>query len=484
MPSEDVRALPPWRRFHVRTTLLFGLPAAALLIGSGLASYRSERALELEALQSHLRAVAVGLATSVDGELVTRALERPDAHARLVAVCASLATDDPDLQSIYVLAGDSSETQLRFAADWVRTGTPAARAEPYDASGLPELRSAFAGPRVESELKTDAWGPSLSGYAPIRDASGRAVAVLGVDVDATSLARVDERALALTLPIHALALVVLAIAGVVLGRGVRKPIERMIEATRRIAAGDLSARVELARKDELGLLGRYFDRMAAQLEERERLQALFGRYVSEDVARRVLASPEEADKLGGEEREVTILFADLRRFSESLAERPAAEVIGELEGYLDAMTALVEEHGGCVLEMVGDAVLAVFGAPEALGDHPSQAVRAGLAMVARVEALRAGGKLDPSACARIGIHAGRVVAGNTGGRTRMKYCVVGDAVNVAARIQALNDELGTTLLVSGEVQSRLSHDLAGASRSLGLFAVKGREGEVAVHALA
>ncbi|MBZ0115608.1 MAG: NTP transferase domain-containing protein, partial [Sandaracinaceae bacterium] len=265
----------------------------------------------------------------------------------------------PDVQADYpgplagVLVGlERCETPylVTVPCDTPMVGTPAARAEPYDASGLPELRSAFAGPRVESELKTDAWGPSLSGYAPIRDASGRAVAVLGVDVDATSLARVDERALALTLPIHALALVVLAIAGVVLGRGVRKPIERMIEATRRIAAGDLSARVELARKDELGLLGRYFDRMAAQLEERERLQALFGRYVSEDVARRVLASPEEADKLGGEEREVTILFADLRRFSESLAERPAAEVIGELEGYLDAMTALVEEHGGCVLE--------------------------------------------------------------------------------------------------------------------------------------
>lgn len=494
--DEGMRRVPPLLRLHVRTTLAFGALTLTLLGAMGIASYRWVRETELSALQARLRALAVSLGDGLGADDVRASLASGDhgseAYRRLVHTFAAVASDEPDVQSIYVLVPTDEDGRLRFASDWVRSGTPAEIGQRYDARELPELLEGLEAPAVEAEPKTDEWGPSLSGYAPIRDAEGRAVAVVGVDVTAARVDRIDRSAQRATGMIFGAALLALVVVGAFLGRSIRRPIERIVAAAGAIARGRLETRVGLERADELGILARRLDQMAIGLEERERLRAIFGRYVSEEVARRVLASP-DADRLGGEDREVTVLFIDVHR-SSALGEVLApSEIVEMLETYLNEMTALVEEHGGCVIEMLGDAILAVFNAPGALEDHAAQAVRCGIAMTERLEALNDAWEESGLAQrwkergvdrlrARVGVHTGQVVAGNTGGETRMKYAVIGDTVNVAARIEALNEKLDTGMLASAATCAALPAELAARARPCGEHAVKGRGGAVVVFA--
>jgi adenylate cyclase len=485
-----VGALAPWRRFHVRTTFLFGALAILLLGAMSLVSYRRSRETEFAALAARLRSLAVAMAEGIDPRTIDAALAEAHngspSHRQLVDFFARVAEDEDDVSSIYIVV-PAENGWVRFAADWVRTGTPARVGQRYDARRMPEMGEAFGGPCVEHEVKTDEWGPSLSGYAPIHDRRGRAVAVIGIDVTADRIARIDESALVATAIVWGAALFVLIATGLVLGRNVRRPIARIVEATSALAERDFMVRVGLERSDELGILARHFDRMAADLEERERIRAIFGRYVSEDVARRVLARP-GADRLGGEERETTMLFVDVQRFSTMSERLPPRDLVVLLERYVSAITELVETHGGCVIEMLGTSILAVFGAPNELEEHPACAVRCAIAIEARIaalgeewaEPLRALG-IDRLR-ARIGIHTGCVVAGNTGSETRMKYAVIGDAVNLAARIERLNDRLGTTMLISKDVYRRLPPELASIAHERGEHAVKGRR-PVNVYAL-
>ena len=156
------------------------------------------------------------------------------------------------------------------------------------------------------------------------------------------------------------------------------------------------------------------------------------------------------------------------------------------------MDALIEQHHGCVIEFMGDAILAVFGAPYYRPDHPEQAVRCAIAMQNQLERLNREwhnrgltrswtGSSGEYVSARIGIHYGAVIAGSLGSPTRMKYTVIGDPVNVAARLEALNKELGTQILIGGEVYRHLPGDLAGQLVDLGEFRVKGYEFPIHVY---
>ena len=212
------------------------------------------------------------------------------------------------------------------------------------------------------------------------------------------------------------------------------------------------------------------------------LRQAFGRYVSEDVARAVLARP-GGTKLGGETRDV--LFSDVRDYSTISEKLPPAEVVDLLNEYFGAMSEVIDRQGGCVIEFLGDAILAVFGAPGELPDHAERAVRAALQMQRRGAELNLAwernGKASlwkergiPALASRIGVHTGRVVAGNLGSKTRMKYAVIGDTVNAASRVEHLNNTLGTDLLFTEEVRIRLPPELVALARDAGEHPVKGR----------
>jgi adenylate cyclase len=217
--------------------------------------------------------------------------------------------------------------------------------------------------------------------------------------------------------------------------------------------------------------------MVAGLEERERIKEAFGRFVSHDVAAAVLGGQMP---LGGERREVTILFQDVRGFT-NMAERIAPSILVEVVNRLfTEMVAAVEAQGGVIRQFTGDGVMALFGAPVHHGDDPARAVRAALDMVARLPALNewlAAERLSPIRIG-IGIHTGDVVAGRFGPDRRSEYGVVGDAPNLASRIEDLNKQLHTTILVSGATAARLGVEFRLGRRAV--LPVKGKAKPVTV----
>jgi adenylate cyclase len=179
----------------------------------------------------------------------------------------------------------------------------------------------------------------------------------------------------------------------------------------------------------------------------ELVRRAFGRYVSEEVATSILQSPDGLE-LGGEEREVTILMSDLRGFTALAARLAPQEVIGFLNVYLEAMVEVIGRYQGTIDEIIGDAILVIFGAPVACGDHADKAVACGLDMQLAMKSVnqRLAGKGAAPLEMGIGIHTGCVIVGNIGSERRTKYAAVGSNVNLAGRIESFTT--GGQLLIS------------------------------------
>jgi class 3 adenylate cyclase len=216
---------------------------------------------------------------------------------------------------------------------------------------------------------------------------------------------------------------------------VTKPLKALIAGTRAIEKGDLDYQIPVQSKDELGELAESFNEMTGQLREKERVKALFGRYLPKAVAERALAHQGELG-LGGEQKDVAILFSDIRGFT-SLSERLSPpEVVAMLNDYYTRMIDVLFQHDGTLDKTIGDAIMAVFGAP--LNDEKAthKALRTALGMRVALEAFNA----DRQAAGKepvyigIGVNCGSVVAGNLGSIKQLSYTVIGDEVNLASRM--------------------------------------------------
>ncbi len=493
--ANPLREIHAWQRFHIKLIAFYGGAVFLALAMLGGAFYQMEFQANKEGLQQRLLALATTLANSIDAEALAaipvEAGATTSLHQELLKRFTEVASHDPDVASIYVLRPTNEPTRLRFFVDYVKSGEAGKPGEAYEASEVPILLKGFAVPAVEDKIYVDRFGATLSGYAPVVNKAGQAVALVGVDVNAERLTNMQGRILQTTLIIFGGAALLIGFLSLAIARHVRKPLVRIIDATTAVERGELNIRLNLQRKDEFGLMSRHFDYMVAGLQEREFLRETFDRYVSKDVAN-LLLTQRERSNLNGEERVVTILFSDLRDYSIFCEHLPPIKMVEMLNQYLTAMDALIDQHHGCVIEFMGDAILAVFGAPYYRPDHPEQAVRCAIAMQTQLERLnrewRQGGLTrswtgsgGEYVSARIGIHYGAVIAGSLGSPTRMKYTVIGDTVNVAARLEALNKELGTQILIGGEVYRHLPGDLAGQLVDLGEFRVKGHEFPIHVY---
>ena len=261
---------------------------------------------------------------------------------------------------------------------------------------------------------------------------------------------------------------------------VAAPLRNLQAAMRDVERGNLDAHCAVLSNDEIGAVAEGFNRMAHGLREREVLRETFGKYVSREVRDEILAG---RVSLEGQVQEVTILFADLRDFTSWVEATPPREVVQDLNAYFTEMEAAIRGHGGLVLQFIGDEIEAVFGAPIARIDHAESAVRAALEMRTRMDGLNAERRRAGKVALRhgIGIHTGRVLAGNIGSGERLAYALVGDAVNLASRIQDLNKQFGSDILLSDTTRRRLNGGFA--CRSLPAVRVKGRSTDVEVYRL-
>ncbi len=480
------------QRIHVRLTVVYGLALLIVLSPVALYVWTSAVDSEVQSLRAWIRGMVVSIASGVDADRVASVATVDDPYrAELLRRANAVMSDSPRIASIYAMRPTADPATMTFIFDIETRAKPAAFNQDYDASRYPELLQGVRGPVVEAGPVADEWGVSLSGFAPVVRATGETVAVIGIDVRAHHVDEIRSDMLRLILAILLGALTLLAVAGFSVGRMLQQPMKRIIEGTEAIAAGRFDTRVGVARRDEFGVLGGHFDQMAAGLEERDFIRAMFGRYVSEDVARKLLAERRNG-LIRGEERTVTILFSDIAGYTTVSEQLEPTLVLGLMNTYIEAMNTIVASHGGCVLEYIGDGILAVFNAPGDLANHEACAVRCAVAMVEGLDVLNRHWDTDgtskawkdrglPALGCRIGVHTGPVVAGSLGSEIRMKYTVMGDSVNLAARLEALNKELGTTVLFSEATWRGLAPDFQCRTRALGPHRVKGREQPVEVH---
>jgi adenylate cyclase len=213
--------------------------------------------------------------------------------------------------------------------------------------------------------------------------------------------------------------------------------------------------------------------------------------MSESVARQVLATRDGAT-LGGEERAVTVILTDHEGYATVSEVLTPPEIVRMLNAYFGEMGRLVEEHEGCTVGYLGDGILAVFSAPLTVERHAELAVRCAEAMRARLVELNR--EWEQSGFARmwqakgvstlrmrVGVHSGSVVAGNIGSASRVTYTMIGDTVNVAARLEQLNKETRTEILFSAQTFALLPAELQARARACGTRHVKGRVQDVAVY---
>jgi adenylate cyclase len=254
---------------------------------------------------------------------------------------------------------------------------------------------------------------------------------------------------------------------------IQRPIRDLAEGTRRVAAGDYSQRLPVVQDDDLGALAGSFNRMLAGLAERQRLQSAFGTYVDPALAARLLKQGD--DVFSGERREVTVMFIDVRDFTPFAEANSAEDTVARLNDLFEIVVPAVVDAGGHVNKFLGDGAMAVFGAPNDLADHADAAVRAAVKIQHRV-AERFGGELRVG----IGINTGVVIAGTIGGAGKLEFTLIGDTVNVAARVEQYTKTTGDPILLtrhcldalngrSPELIDRGSHALKGKSAAVQLF---------------
>ena len=232
-----------------------------------------------------------------------------------------------------------------------------------------------------------------------------------------------------------------------IARHLTRPLTSLLGLLRRVQENDLTVRSKLHGRDEFGRFAEAFNAMVQGLADRDRIKQIFGRYVTTQVSERILKG---AINMGGESRNVTILFSDIRNFTGMSEGMTPACVVEFLNEYFSEMVDAVFEHGGVLDKFIGDGMLATFGSVDDHPDHARRAVQAALQMKERLAGInedRVAQKRPPINIG-IGIHTDNVIVGNIGSRKRSEYTVIGDGVNTCSRVEAMNKDFGTTVLIT------------------------------------
>lgn len=245
----------------------------------------------------------------------------------------------------------------------------------------------------------------------------------------------------------------------IFARKFARPIEILSQKTAEVAQGNLKTITGPTSNDEIGTLARNFNSMIEGLKERDFIKETFGKYVTKEIRDKILKGN---ISLNGELKRVTVLFADLRNFTPLVESTPPDEVARIINNYFEEMSCAIHNCEGLVIQFIGDEIEAVFGAPLPIDNHPSQAVLAALEMRRRLDLVNKDleTKGYPALQHGVGIHTGQVLAANIGSPDRLSYALIGDTVNLASRIQELNKDYGTDILISHTTQSELIGDFA------------------------
>ena len=485
--------LRPWQRLSVRVAGLF---VAVTLLAVGLVGEvlyeRQKRETEetLGALLLNIARTGAYLIDPAQHLMVQRTLTQDTSAYLQVRRALAIVQDENRIATpVYTLTDyDAEKRQARFM---VTSRGPGAPGEPYPLvpALLEPLGRAFReNVATHTPVYRNQSGTWITAFAPIRNGPGPPIAVLDVDYSVTVYLSRLAAARNTIVGASLLGALTALLLGIIIARRVTGPITALTETAARVQAGDLSAELPIRSRDEVGRLTRAFNEMIEGLRQRDFIRSTFGRYVSPEVARELLASP-EAQRLGGEKREVTVLMSDLRGYTRFAELGEAEDVMAVLNDVLGRMTDIIIAHGGTINEFIGDAIFAIFGAPLAYADHAERAAAAAIAMQrTMLDVNEAHAKLGlPRFEMGIGINTGEAVVGNIGSEQRAKYAVVGAAVNLAGRVEGCT--VGGQILLSPrtyacvrdlvEVGEPLSVEVKGVAEPLLLYELRAITGRFA-----
>jgi len=259
-----------------------------------------------------------------------------------------------------------------------------------------------------------------------------------------------------------------------------RPLKEIIRVLQGVQKGAFDNKVHVTSNDEIGYTGDVINEMARGLKDRDFIKDVFGKYVTKEIMGEILSGNVSLD---GEIKEVTVLFADLRNFTPMVEATPPRDVVRIINRYFTAMSGAIKQHNGLILQYIGDEIMAVFGAPVHRDDHPLMAIQAAQEMSRRLKDVnRELEKNGYKALAHgIGVHTGEVLAGNIGSPERLSYSLVGDTVNLTSRLQGLNKQFGTEIIISAAACARLDHQFQ--LKALPPTLVKGKSQPVEIFTL-
>ena len=381
---------------------------------------------------------------------------RPDIYAILTALISTA----PDLYSIddisiYCrLAKNENWHRLYFKKDQV------IHAEPAEGEFLEKLNRSTGLPKtialIISNFHFFITRENLSLFYDITGEKDQNRYYLKVSVNRQGIGGILKVLGIHLLTITLILLFLTRVLGYLFSRKFAKPIELLSYGVAQVADGNLSTRMPVTSQDEIGLLAGNFNKMLEGLKERDLIKETFGQYVTREIRDEILKGNIPLD---GEMKQVTVLFADLRNFTRLSEKTPPKEMAKIINGYFNEMADAIHTQKGLVLQFIGDEIEAVFGAPLPLENHPIQAVQAALEMRRRLITVnrRLVKQGVPELAHGIGIHTGEVLAAVIGSPERLSYTLIGDTVNLASRIQELNKDYATDILISEATQAGLKN---------------------------
>lgn len=260
------------------------------------------------------------------------------------------------------------------------------------------------------------------------------------------------------------------------------PIENLVALTNKVAKGDFSTKASVKTRDEVGQLGEAFNSMLEGLLERDKVKSMFNKFHGSSVTEDLLKGNLE---LGGSKKVVTVFFSDVRDFTKFSEGNSPEQVVEMLNEYFQIMVAIINRHGGVVDKFIGDAIMAVWGAPNGNERDPQNAVKACIEMRQALEVLNTTRKGRGQVPIKIGIglHRGDAISGTIGSSERMEYTVIGDTVNQASRIESSTKAFGTDFLLSDSLADFVKDEfiveeagrveVKGKAEPLTLFKVRG-----------
>lgn len=336
--------------------------------------------------------------------------------------------------------------------------------------------------QVQPVFVEDQWGTWLTANSPIRSSAGESVGVVAVDIDAKRV--IGELNTLKTLGFFALLLsIVLAIGlAVYFSAQLAGPLRKLRDAVTAIGNGKLDTRLDAESGDEFAEVALAVNQMAAGLQQRDVFKGTLVRYMSSQLADKIISSGKIPD-LKGERRKITVLFADVRGFTSLSEKLPPEDVFSLLNDYFDKMIDEICRNHGMLNKFMGDGLMAVFGALEEDPYQEENAIKAALGMRGILDGMRERFRSERNIDLKIGIgiNTGIALVGNIGSNQRMEFTAIGDTVNLGSRLESATKELGTDIIVSEYtyVAARSHFQF----RPLGQIAIRGRENQVTAYAV-